>query len=704
MLIRQAFQRRIVKLTTVCVACTAAVALLYLLSISFRGLERIAGDWLMTNPNARVSPRNPQLVYLGIDESTRKLDTLFDDDFEKSPTLRMMKVGFPWNRAVFAAVIQRLMESGAKAVVLDVVFPDPKTGDSTFRIALDDYRDHVAIGSSLVDRIEDSAGGADLHLSHALPSASLVPRGPPVDSRVGFVNVRADSDGRVRRVHFRTTLLEFHGRKPKTGDEELFSLAARALEKSGHGDRIPRTHRPLMLRFSEEIRPQSLHEIFVEAQWQNPPYDSGALFKDKIVLIGAIGLTSEDRLQTPFGTTIGPAVHLSAINAALNGDFLHETPLAADLALIAGAGALAWMLGVWVRKPMLRLVILAAALAGYYGVVQWLFNVTGFFPVLLSPLLALGGSGLAWSVWEQVLDLRDKARLRRTFERYVSRDIVKELLDNPQSYLNTLGGQRKQVTVLFSDVRGFTTITESGDEQALVAQLNEYFNAMVNIVFQHHGTLDKFIGDAVMAQWGGIVTEGEKEDACRAVATAVEMRKTLVRLNEDWARREMLELKFGIGVNQGQAIVGNLGCDAKMEVSLIGDAVNTASRFEGMTKQFHVDLLIGENVARLVREKFIVRSVALSQPKGKTKPVEIFTVLDERVAGAAEPAWLAAYEEGVRHFRAREFAAAISCFESALVEVPGDWLIEHYYLEQCRNFAANPPPPEWTPVDVMTSK
>ena len=337
--IRTALHRRIVKLTTVCVVCTTAVALLYLMSPTFRGLERLAGDWLMTNPNARVSPPNSELVYLGIDESTRKLDTLFDDDFEKSPTLRMMKAGFPWNRAVFAAVIQRLIESGAKAVVLDVVFPEPKIGDSTFRIALDDYRDRVAIGSSLVERIEDSAGGADKFLSHALPSASLIPRGPPVDPRVGFVNVRPDIDGRVRRVHFRTTLLEFRGRKPTVSDEELCSLAARALEKAGYAERIPRTHKPLMLRFSGEIRPRSLHEIFVEDQWKNPPYNSGALFKDKIVVIGAIGLTSEDRLQTPFGTTIGPAVHLSAINAALNKDFLHETPLSADLALIAAAGA-----------------------------------------------------------------------------------------------------------------------------------------------------------------------------------------------------------------------------------------------------------------------------------------------------------------------------------------------------------------------------
>ncbi|HYR57016.1 MAG TPA: adenylate/guanylate cyclase domain-containing protein, partial [Chthoniobacteraceae bacterium] len=216
------------------------------------------------------------------------------------------------------------------------------------------------------------------------------------------------------------------------------------------------------------------------------------------------------------------------------------------------------------------------------------------------------------------------------------------------------------------------------------------------------GTLDKFIGDAVMAQWGGIVSEGEKVDACRAVAAAVAMRGALSRLNPGWIERGMPEIKFGIGINHGEAIVGNLGAEVKKEVTAIGDAVNTASRLEGMTKEFHVDMLIGEQVAVLVREEFLVRTVALSQPKGKTKPLEIFTVLDRR-NGAAEPVWLAAYEDGVRLFRQREFERAAGCFEDALRGAPGDGLASNY-LEKCRAFSKEPPPAEWTSVHVMTSK
>src|SRR5262249_37355119 len=151
----------------------------------------------------------------------------------------------------------------------------------------------------------------------------------------------------------------------------------------------------------------------------------------------------------------------------------------------------------------------------------------GLIVPIFSPLLTLYSAAFSFSILEQILDRVERARLRHTFERYVSRDVVRELVDNPAGWLNTLGGQRKNIAVLFSDVRGFTTITESGDEHALVQQLNEYFDEMVKIVFEHHGTLDKFIGDAVMAQWGGIVSEGDKIDACRAVGAAVAMRKAL---------------------------------------------------------------------------------------------------------------------------------------------------------------------------------
>jgi adenylate cyclase len=670
-------------------------------------LEERARDWLATNPAAKRSPQHPQIAYLGIDDASTSLDAVFSDDLEKSPALRLMKEGFPWNREVYGHVLDRLFAAGARSVVLDMLFPAPRDGDEAFRAALDRHAARVTFGSNLkeaddeadTDRTTENNKGR-----HIGAARTLITPGERSDPRLGFVNVRAEPDGIVRRAHYRTTALHYFNPNAPSDGEELLSLAARALEKAGHAALVPRTHEPVRFRFCEEILPRSLHEIFVEDQWANPPYNGGAFFKDKIVLIGAAGNESTDRLQTPFGTSLGPAIHLSAINAALHGDFLRETSRAVNLALIGGGGLLAWLLGAFIDRRFTRLVLLAGALAGSVGLAQVLFNQAGFYPILLSPLLALAGSGITWSVWEQVIDRREKQKLRRTLDRYVSKDVVKELVDNPQSFLNTLGGVRKEITVLFSDVRGFTSLTEAAeDPQLLVKQLNEYFNEMVRIVFANSGTLDKFIGDAVMAHWGSIIGEGASIDACRAVTTAVQMRKALARLNPGWKARGMLELHFGIGINHGDAVVGNLGAEEKMEVSVIGDAVNLASRLEGVTKPYHVDLCIGEKVAALVREKFILRSLDLIVVKGKTKPVEVFTVLDERDAASIEPPWLASHEEAMRLYRKGEFARAASNWRQVLEQAPEDGVAQ-LFLERCAELQANPPEGEWTGAFEMKSK
>ena len=345
------------------------------------------------------------------------------------------------------------------------------------------------------------------------------------------------------------------------------------------------------------------------------------------------------------------------------------------------------------------------------------YNQSNWVLPAVTPLLALGSGSFTGLIYDFVLERLDRARTRRTLERYVSRDVVKDLLDNPQTFLNSLGGVRKQVTILFSDVRGFTTLTEGADAALLVKQLNEYFNEMVRIVFNHGGTLDKFIGDAVMADWGGIVSDGPARDAQNAVATSLAMKRSLARLNEGWRARQIQPLAFGIGINHGSAIFGNLGCDQKMEVSVIGDAVNLASRLEGLTKEYHLDLLLGETMAPLVRETFWLRTVDCVQVKGKTKPVDVFTVVGERAEGEPEPEWLGRYEEGIRLYRARQFGEAERAFADAIrrqasgslskllvpSDAPEDFLCAEY-IKRCRDLLAYPPGPEWNGVFVMTRK
>lgn len=693
-------------LATICIVWTASLLLLHLRSPAFQSLEAIARDWLATNPLARRSPAHPEIVYLAVDQASKTLSSVYPDDVERSRALQLMKEGFPWNREVYALAIERLLGAGARSVVLDMTFEGPRGGDEQFKAALDRYKDRVAIGSNLQE-VSEYADAAQTILTHKpvhlLPSPTLIEMGFDPDSRLGFVNVFADGDQKVRRAAYRTTVLEFFGLPPEADSPELLSLAARALEKGGYAPLIPDTREQLMFRFSEPILPRSLLSIFVEAQWSSPPYNHGGFFRDKIVLIGAAGNESTDRVQTPFGIMLGPMIHLSAINAALNKDFLYETTRRDNIGLICIGGLLAGLLGSIVRKPVHRAAFLLAGLIACYAIAQFLFNSSGFLPIILSPMLALAGSGLTWSAWEQLNDWREKQRLRATFERYVSRDVVKELVDNPQSFLNALGGMRKKITVLFSDVRGFTTLTENADPHALVAQLNEYFDRMVRIVFTNNGTLDKFIGDAVMAHWGSIVSEGEKIDAQRAVQTALDMRAALAVLNTGWKGRGVIELTFGIGINHGEAIVGNLGCEAKMEVSVIGDAVNIASRLEGVTKEYGLDLCIGENVADLVREAFILRSVDLIVVKGKSKPVEVFTVLSPRTAGTADPSWLTRHEEAVQLYRQGEFTLASAAWEEVLAAQPGD-KIAKIFRERCASLLTSPVDEEWAGVFAMKTK
>jgi adenylate cyclase len=650
---------------------------------------------------SRPAEKHPDLVFLADDAASHDLDQLWPEDLEASPTLQLMAERV-WTRKIWADVLDRLAGAGARVVAFDYMFKGKDDGDAALREAIERHSKLVVLGSHIDDRSL---------VNQQMPSINPPHRtilGEAADPRVGFINMFPDSDEVVRRMRFRVTREELSGVAAPEDAKVYYSMAARMMTQAGLDEKIPQGRGSHLIRYAyqgetlrEATKPRSLFEIFVPAYWE-ANYQNGEFFRGKFVLVGPEGNYTKDVAMSPFGLVAGPELHLNAANALLTGEFLKATSFGADFCLIFIAGLLGWTICRFVRNAVVRLLLVPVLIPAAIYLGKLAFD-GGLVVPVLSPLLAAGSTVILSTGWQILLERIEKARLRRTFERYVSRDVVKELLDNPQSYLNTVGGARKRISVLFSDVRGFTTITESGDAQALVAQLNEYFDHMVSIVFRYRGTLDKFIGDAVMAQWGGIRSDGEKADAVHAVRTAVEMRKSLAALNAQWIPAGKLELKFGIGINHGEAIVGNLGSREKSEISAIGDAVNTASRLEGMTKQFHVDLLIGEAVATFVREDFLLRTVALSQPKGKTRPLEIFTVIDEKAPGVEIPKWLDDYEEGIRLYRQREFSKAGDAFEKALAGCPGDWLCEHY-LQLAKTLAANPPEPDWSPVDIMTSK
>lgn len=661
-------------------------------------------DWVLQDHIAFLGKKiltDPHIVYLKIDKDSMILDSVFDDELATSPTLQLMKKGWPWSRLVYAHILERLANAGARVVVFDLLFDSPKPGDSEFRVALDRFHDRVVVGFNFTENDYRLSATAP---TFSQPTANLIPQTKPMDDRAAYVNYDPDTDGVIRRTRFRRPLDDTHF-NPQA--ELYYSVANRTITKFGHPELIPpgtQHYRFPCAGIANSFPSHSVYEIFVPSLWENN-YGRGTAFRNKIVVVGPYGNQFHDEHQTQMGVMPGAELHCNVINAVLQHVFLTEPSPAQQYGTMILAGLLAWGLSIGIRQPLRRF---GAILLLNFGLVLYalvLFNGWNHVIILAAPLLILDAGWLTCFIYEFVLERREKARIRSTLERYVSKNIVHELVDNPQSFLNAQHGQRKPVTILFSDVRGFTSMTENADPIALVAQLNEYMEAMVRDVFAEEGTLDKFIGDAVMAVWGNIVSRGPAEDIKASVRCALRMRESLKNLNQNWRARNIQELAFGIGINHGDAVVGNIGSHEKMEVTVIGDAVNTASRLESLTKAYHIDILIGESVAQRIRNDFHLQTVDYVRVVGKTKPLVVYGVWGptNHPFPSQEQAFLENYEKGFTAYLQREFTHSAACFRQCLDILPGNPLAEIHF-KRCQEYLQNPPDPQWDGVHIMTKK
>ena len=404
----------------VCVVCAGIVAVFYWLGFNLMWWSEFSARDFLTK-FGKKSPVREDLVFLAIDQATVSLPDAWPEEIEASPALKAMKnSGWPWSRDVYPMIIERLVDAGARLIVFDLLFPTEREGDSAFRAALERHRDKVVIGTNFVR--------TTLTTTLTIPSQSLIPSGDPLDPRVGYVNFWPDLDATVRRANYRITEQEVNGMEPAPGSRVLYSLTGRTLSKLDHEDLIPRE--PRCIRFAEEFQPHSLWQIFTTRTWEAYPYNRGGFFRNKIVLIGPEGDWAKDIIRTPFGEIPGPALHLQALNAALNGDFVRESSRVANLAGILIAGLAAWGLSVLVAQPFFRFLIFIVGSVAYFFFARFLFGLeSGAILIgITPPLFAANGSGLVWLVCEQVIDRREKARTRRTLERYVSKDLVKEIL------------------------------------------------------------------------------------------------------------------------------------------------------------------------------------------------------------------------------------------------------------------------------------
>ncbi len=451
-------------------AICGGTALLFL-ALYWRGYEPLQKlEYYTEDLRTRLgvkTPVDPRLVLIGIDRpSDAGCD--FDDgvEIQANPDLQLLQRSFPWSREVWARLIQRLADAGAKVIVVDLIFSGQGEGDDALKAVLDKYRDQVVIGANFRDLRADR--GKD-SLTLDVPNASVLnssSTNAAFDDRVGFVNIWTDSDNVERRARYR---LDSAHLDLLPDGAMVESLAARALRKFGRPELIPAGFDEARFRYTRApgfgygVIP--IGDVLGPKTWEKN-YQNGEFFKGKIVLVGPTADIFQDAHETPFpniekngrvysSAMLGPEIHLNIIGAALHREFLRETEIATNKIIIVLAGLLTLGLCFFARQPLWRLVAIVLVGISYWYLGQMLFNHGLVIPVA-DPLLVLTIGGVFVLGYDYFLEQFERARVRKTMERYVSKDIVRELLDNPETDFSALGGTRKKpVTVLFSDLRRF---------------------------------------------------------------------------------------------------------------------------------------------------------------------------------------------------------------------------------------------------------
>jgi adenylate cyclase len=367
-------------------------------------------------------------------------------------------------------------------------------------------------------------------------------------------------------------------------------------------------------------------QYYFESGSPLPPDRAGKLvdpsaFKDRIVVVGASASGTYDVFAVPFpGSTPGSHVHANAIDALLAG-----RTMAAAAGMTTFAVTLLGSAGVGVAGALLAPWLLAGVAAAVAALIIWTnirWFAAGSWVTLVQPIVAVALAFIGQLAWQYFVEGREKRQVKRLFSRYVAKDVYDQLLADPNRA--ALGGRRREMTVLFSDVRGFTAMSEKATPEEVVGQLNEYFSRMVQVLFAHRGTLDKFVGDMVMGLFGAPLDDPDHAE--HAVQAALAMTRELDALNAEWAAAGRPVLDIGIGISTGEMVAGNIGSEAIMSYTVIGDRVNLGARLESLNKEYGTRIIISEATRDALKGRYDIHPLGEVVVKGKSRPVAIFEV------------------------------------------------------------------------------
>ena len=579
----------------------------------------------------------------------------------------------------------------------------------------------------------DSQKQEKIRMLEAFASANLLPQGAEANldqltsalngdfSWTGFFNAPPDADGIVRRA----SLVLPYGRTKNPDEWDIYSsldlMTARAFLGPPAQDMnlIYGPQGIIEIRFGQALllHPDGHGQMLINYQGSASTFTHYSIvdvlekkfapdaFRGKIVLIGATATGIGDLRGTPYGGTTYPGVeiHANVIDNILNQRFLKHgfRQALADVLLIFFFGI---PLGIWMalvspRWMWFGVSLLLPMIAANF----WAF-LNGWWLNLLVPAMTLSTNVLLVSLYRSLFEEKEKRRVRSAFGQYLSPEVIRRLLVNPR----LVEPKKTDITVMFSDIRGFTTISEKLDAQDLALFLNEYLSDMTSLVFEHQGTLDKYIGDAVMAFWGAPFEE--PGHATRGCNTGLKMMDRVREMQKKWEAEGKPHLDIGIGLNTGVASVGNMGSSLRYGYTALGDTVNLSSRLEGLNKDYGTHILVTEPTYRAAKEDgFVFRDLDLIRVKGKLQPVEIYELIgragQNSVYGTPDDvrARLDLFQQARELYRKRQWAEAQKTFQMILDKWPDDGPARAYW-KRCQDYLFDEPPKGWDGVFTMTHK
>lgn len=527
---------------------------------------------------------------------------------------------WPWKRDVFAKAIDRLYEEGANLVVFDILFLENRDGDKAVEASLAENKKATIFASKF------EQGGQEL--------ASVYSGNAFATSAIA--HVYPDDDGKVREAQF-----FFQDSRGNCVPSLAYKSFLMFTKREGLScDMSPRTF------LYQNTQPQTISFNDVIG---GKPID----VKNKVVFIGSVSLDLEDHFVSLSGDKIpGVYVHANMFTTLLNGSFPeHPLPLA-NILFVFAVALYASFISMRFRQYAVQAVLF---FAGVIAIIAISFFAHGLgyalpFSLLLLTHIFVSVYGF---MFRYVRTERKNVHIRNLFGKYVHSDVLHALMEQGSEV--KLGGERRDVTVLFSDIRGFTTFSETMSPEELTNLLNAYLSAMSPCILEEKGTIDKFIGDAIMAFWNAPLRI--ENHTLHAVRAALAMVDGLVAFN----KKHRSNLAVGIGLHTGDVVVGNIGSQDRINYTILGDVVNTGSRLEGLTKKYGVGILASEEVRNKVHEKDIIwRKLDVITVKGKSEPT---TIYEARRAKDFDEGVVFEYEKGLDFYTKGDFGSAMALFK-----------------------------------------